>query len=525
MSHLHSRRDRRGSSPRLRDAGLPLAVLAAALGAYLATLAPGLTWAHSGADGGDLIAAARTLGVAHPPGYPLYLLLGKLFTWLPVGNVAYRLNLLSAVCAAGAASLLVLWVRAALREGQTRCETAAAWMAAGLLAFSRLYWSQAVIAEVYALNALLAMACLWLWWRWTRRPERAAPLIEGALLLGLGLGNHLTLILLALPCAVDVLARRERRPGWRQIGAALLAFLLGAAIYLYLPLRARGHPPINWGDPSTWRGFWWMVSGALYRHYVFALPLSHLPIRLATLAGDLARQFGPWGVALGLLGVWGLARRDRRALLVLGSIVALYAAYAVGYNTADSFVYLLPAYAIWAFWAGLGVAQAGEWLEIEAGKIARRPRYALAALVCALPLVSLGWNWRSVDLRRDREATDYLAAALEEAPPGAIVISASDAHTFALWYAQYGEGLRQDLLVLDRDLLPYAWYRGNTLPRYPDVVAPAEFADPQAWLAGLVAANLPTRAVLLADPDERLLAQYAAEPAGPLYRLIGERAP
>ena len=131
---------------------------------YVATLAPGLTFLHGGPDGGDLIAAAHTLGVPHPSGYPTYTLLAWLASHLPVGSIAYRVNLLSAVCAGLAAGLVCLSAQILLAHSPHRMALSAA---TGLtLAFSSLLWSQAVIAEVYALLTLFAALLLWLVLSW-----------------------------------------------------------------------------------------------------------------------------------------------------------------------------------------------------------------------------------------------------------------------------------------------------------------------------------------------------------------------
>ena len=160
---------------RIHRWGVPSLLSLVTFGVYPATLAPGLTWSHEGADGGDLITAAYTLGIPHPTGYPLYTLLGRLFSLLPVGNVAYRLHLMSATCAALTAFVFYAWVRGWLRRAlpslpELPC-TVASTAASLLLAFSRLLWSQALIAEVYALNALAVTSVLYLLWRWESAPE------------------------------------------------------------------------------------------------------------------------------------------------------------------------------------------------------------------------------------------------------------------------------------------------------------------------------------------------------------------
>ena len=156
--------------PGLEPTSRELAVVGAALGAlcltvYGFTLCPTV----AGGDSGELTTAAYTLTVAHPPGYPLWTLLGKLFTLIPYGSIAWRVNLLSAVCDAGAALLLFLAVARWTRN------TWSAFLAAGLFAFSPLVWRYALVAEVFALNNLFVSALLYLavlYWE-QRRPWTA----------------------------------------------------------------------------------------------------------------------------------------------------------------------------------------------------------------------------------------------------------------------------------------------------------------------------------------------------------------
>ena len=277
------------------------------LAVYCMTLAPTITWAHDGADGGDLITAAYTLGIPHPSGYPTYVLLGKLFTFLPVGDVAYRINLMSAVFAAATAALTYLTVLFLLAPAaNTVVKTIIAGAAALLLAFSHTFWSQAIIAEVYALNSFFVAAMVCLVTLWLRRsgdvPGRGDGLLwVASFVMGLSLGNHLSAALL-LP-GILFLAIKRGRVGVKSWLAMAGFFLLGLSVYVYLPLRATARPPVNWGDPRTWTGFWWVVSAEAYREYVLGLPLQYLPGRLSSWVNMLVQQFTWPGLALGLAGI------------------------------------------------------------------------------------------------------------------------------------------------------------------------------------------------------------------------------
>jgi hypothetical protein len=412
------------------------------LGVYLATLAPGLTWAHDSADGGELAAAAYTLGIAHPPGYPTYLLLAHVFTRLPVGEIATRTNLFSAVCAAGAAALLT-WVL--MRETHSPAASAGAGLA---LAFSPLLWSQATVTEVHALNGFFTALLLAL------ASSARGPFLTLAsgIVWGLSLGNHPT----ALFCGPLVVLALRRR-SW-ALGAAGIG--LGLAVYLYLPLRAAASP-INWGDPQTLDRFWWVLSGAPYRGFLFSLPLRYLPARLLAWAGLLTRQFTAVGLVAVALGAGALWTTERPLLAATGTTVALCSLFAIGYNTTDSYLYLMPALVCLGFWLGVGV----DWLTTTLAARVRWTAWVTGALAIALPLLALACRYPTLDLSSDRAARDFGDLVLEEAPTGAIILSRQDGHTFALWYSQYALGERRDVVVVDPALLGYDWYTAD-LPRW-----------------------------------------------------------
>ncbi|MEA3339294.1 MAG: DUF2723 domain-containing protein [Chloroflexota bacterium] len=434
------------SARRKTGVACAVAVGLIALTFYLATLAPGLTWAYDSADGGELAAAARTLGIPHPPGYPTYVLLAHLFTYLPVGEVATRTNLLSAVCAAGTAAILA-WTLA--RATRNWCAALGAGLA---LAFSPLLWHQAVVTEVHTLNALFTALLLILAVYVSAAPpgtsggNRTLAMALGATW-GLSLGNHLTALFCA-PLVILALWRLGRCGLWGMGGV-----VLGLLVYLYLPLRAAAEPPVNWGDPRTLARFWWMVSGGPYHQFVFSLPQAHLAQRLLAWLNLLARQFGWIGLPVLACGIAALSALDPPLLGATAATVTLCSGFAIGYDTTDSYLYLIPSLVCLGLWLGLG-------LDLLLEALSARPRWAwgAGALAILLPLAAGIWRVPTVDLSDDRAADTFKTAILAPAPPKAILLSQEDGSTFALWYFQYGLGYRQDVVVIDLDLLGYEWY-------------------------------------------------------------------
>ncbi|MGC9359096.1 MAG: protein O-mannosyl-transferase family [Anaerolineae bacterium] len=431
---------------------IPWLVAVLALTIYASTAAPDLTWAHHGADGGDLIAAAMTWGVPHPSGYPTYVLIGRLFALLPLGPLARRFNLLSATMAAIAAALAsAVSRRIATRNADDAVPSwwpVVAQVAGGtMVAFAPAIWSQALIAEVYTLHlallaGLLVMASI---------PYQLTDWQGLALgiLAGIGLGNHLTLAL-TLP-GVAILSWPKLTKRGRI--AAVAGTLLGLSIYAYVPLAASEIPPVSWGNAATLSGFWWLVSGQLYHRYALAASWPQVAQRLLAATGLWREQFGLWGVALAFPGIYGWIEGQRWRLLAgMGSIWLLVLAYAVTYETADSMLYLLPCYLVGALWIVAGANWLARVIAMETG-LRRRWIYLLVAtLLVAMPITRvIGW-YDSLDLSDDHEAEAWISETLDTLPKSAAFLSVEDRHTFALWYATYAQERRPDILVVDVDL-------------------------------------------------------------------------
>ena len=299
----------------------------------------------------------------HPPGYPTYTLLLRLFaTVVPIGDFAHRGNLMSAVLGSVSVALLYLvilqFARSLRPEGAEVVRIGSAAVGATLFAAAPLFWAQAVMTEVYTLNtvfvgALLLIATLVVTRREhlpARRTRQAMALF--GLLLGLGLGNHLTLLAVAVPLLVWL----GVSIGWRNVGSAwsVGALALGLGIYVYLPISAGRNPPVNWGDADTLGGIAWMLTGRAYQDYLFGAPLKSIPGQIVDLIALVFTQLNPLGIFLGLIALAPLWARDRWFLAMsLLSIVAL-GGYSLSFFTVDSEVITIPAFMLFSLWAGVG---------------------------------------------------------------------------------------------------------------------------------------------------------------------------
>ncbi len=496
---------------------LSLAVASAALAVYVATAAPGLTWEHWGADGGDLVTAARTLGVPHPPGFPTYTILAWLATHLPVGSIAYRVNMLSAITGASAVGFACAIAQFVQSPWQTRWLPAA--VASLSMAFAPLVWSQATISEVYAPALCFASLALLLAIVW-RRCGRNALLWASCLVCGLGLGVHLTLAI-ALPPAMMMLWPQRRI--WLRTGVlapCIVFFLVGLAAFAYLPAAASHESPVNWGAPSGWARLWWVVTGNPYRSLFLALPTSEAPARLREWASLLQRQLGSGGWLLALLGLVQMLRSDR-ALGVSSTLwVGATTLFAFFYNSPDSIVYLVPTMIVPALW----LSQALTCLLRRAERFGPTAAASITALALLLPASSLAFNREAMDLSQDRKCAIYADQVLQAVDRNAIVLAQDDSPTFVLWYALYAEGQRPDVAVVNTNLLGFDWYRHNLRQIYPQLEVPeppSADATDHEQVRELITHNYLKHAVFAVDPRNEWIQWFevAQVNGSPVFRI------
>ncbi|MBW7881601.1 MAG: DUF2723 domain-containing protein [Caldilineaceae bacterium] len=384
-----------------------------------------------------------TFGIAHPTGYPLYTVLGGLWTWLlPVGNWAWRTNLFSAVTAAATVALVFVLTRRLTRLETGKPDLWAGLAAAVVFGLGLVWWAQATVAEVYALHNLLVAAMLVTAIAAARTEvgnghhTSGRPLALLFLLLGLGLAHHRTVVLLVPGLAIYLLlcvpGIWRPRPVWALwLGALFLPLLL----YAYIPLRAAaGVHDLNNSYTNTWDGFWNHVLARGYTGFFAANALAQ-PRSPASWLALWLEQMGWAGVLLTLGGLAALRQRTTRSEVILLLIVLITnLLFALVYQVSDQEVFLIPAFMVAAVLAGYGLAALRQ--------ASRRP--LLATSIGALALVLLLWGpgrGPTVDRSQAWAVHDYAVDMAKVAfPPGSRVIGIEGELT-ALRYMQEAEGL------------------------------------------------------------------------------------
>ena len=460
--------------------GVGVLVSIISLTIYILTLAPTVTFI----DSGELAAVCSTLGIAHPTGYPVYTLIGRLFLLFPFSsNKVFQLNFLSALFAA----LTVLAIynvtshlqRNRGKENQEDVRQYAmvpftlltAGATALLLGFSKTFWSQALITEVYSLHAFFVSLIIMCVVTVAKNPseyhdeKRSVRFYAlGAYLFGLGMANHMTIIVLA-PACVYLLIAREGIGNFliKVIKILLPCFLLGLSSYLFLPIRSAAQPSLDWGNPETIGNFFRHLSGKQYQVWMFSsfdIALKQCGIFFKTLPA----QFSPFYIPLAFLGLWKLYRKNKRILWFTVIVFIFDLLYSINYDIHDIESYFLPCFIVTAIWIGMGFVQIGDVLTSKS----RVYQYALGGLTLLSPIVPLLSHYTDVDRHGDYFVHDYAHNLLKGVDHNSIIISRQwDFFCSPFYYFQYVEGVRPDVVLIEQELLRRSWYYPQLKRQYP----------------------------------------------------------
>ena len=417
---------------------------------YWLTLSPTI----NSFDSAELITGAYSLGIIHAPGYPLYLLIAHLATRLPWGEIPLNVNLLSAIFSSLAATVIFF---ASWRLSRSIWSSV---LAAMLLAFSRLFWSQAVIAEVYALNAFLIACVVLMAIIWYEQPSRR-NLIGLAFIVGLSLTHHPSSMLLLPGLVVLVLLRAsEARLTWRKAWPVLPAMMVPLLLYLYLPLRSAAGPPLDYvGDYfnvnlASIEGLLWMVSGRMFAEELFGRPILEGLSQLVFLSRQLWLNLVGGGLVLALYGLVSLRRRIGLAFF-LGGSAALIVTFFAFYDVVDSALMIHPALVLLAPPLALGTDRFVTQVLRPAVMQSTAQVWLLALLTVISVSVVVSANWRFADRSEDYSAYEFAQEVMEVVEPNALVLAQWTSAT-PLEYAQIVEGRRPDVEIIDRGLLGLA---------------------------------------------------------------------
>ncbi len=533
---------------------------AVVLAIYLATLAPTTAfW-----DTSEYIAAAYVLGIPHPPGNPLFVLLAHTFGAIPLPfSYAVRINLFAALTSALSAGLWFLvaerWMRNVVPARWPRLAAAAA----GILVSATMWtvWNQSTVNEkVYTVSLLSIALVTWLAVHWADDepgPHRDRWLILIAYVLALSSTNHMMGVLAAPAVAVYVLWTDWRvltRP-WVLAGI-VVAFLVGISLnYSFLPIRAAQFPAINEGEPV---GFFSQALSDVLNRVQYGKPSVFE--RQADFAAQLANywqyfswQFArDWGRAarfvtaiftvLGLVGAWALWVKDRRAALastaLIGTLTLLlvfYLNFKYGYSiyptqpdlpreVRERDYFFIGSFAAFGVWIAVGFgALVNGIVSFLRDRGTERGRWALATIALALAAVPLMGNRLTASRSGESMARDFAVDLLESVEPYGILITAGDNDTFPLWYAQEVEGVRRDVTLANLSLMNTRWHlrqlRRRNTPKFDPSTAAQLWREPPPSEPAIELKESPSSSAPAAPPAPLPADSGSAPPAGSVLSL------
>jgi hypothetical protein len=478
---------------------------------YIMTLAPTVTFE----DSGELITAAYRLGIPHAPGYPLFTMLGRLFTLLPIGTIAYRVNLMSAFFSSFSVMILtwtmihvIPMIFTPLEKDKNRSFYILLFVAlfTGLMfAASFELWEQSVITEVYGLNAfftslLLGLAVLW--FKTSHGSKREKIFYLMCYLTGLGLSNHYALILL-IPAILVLMVSHERRYllDLKRIAFGSVLFITGLLVYIYLPLASSRNPVMDWGNPETMHNFWLTITRHQYQVQE-TRSLLKLITQFSFYCKLILQQWWPVLLIPGIIGCIVLFMKNKSVglfmilfLITTGPLTT----YLTNFDISDPnpvvadenrtliTVFYIPSYMMITVLTGLGMFALLHWT---------RSRKYIQWTLYLMMAVILGWsvrlNYSQIDMSRYYFAEHYVQNLFTMTKPNGLVLTNYDPFYFTTTYYQYAEDQRNDLAIIDISLIKNSWYidwlrkhKGtfikpfeNELKPYEAIIRSAERGEP-----------------------------------------------
>ena len=441
---------------------------------YIVTLAPTVSWV----DSDELATASTLLKTAHPTGYPLFTILGKIFTFIPAGDEVYRLNLMSALISSAAIFVffnLMLFISTGLKLSDT-ARTDSKKMSSDiflnisltsslLLAFSRTFWGNANVVEVYSLHSFFLILLLYIFLKALNAADKDSNnymksryWLLFALMLGLSFANHMTTIFLLPGFAYLYFSEYGfSKAALKNLNYLAIPFLFALTLYLYLFVRA-DNTMLSWGHTFTFDNFIAHITGRQYNTAMFR-SAEDVKVQLSRFIGKYPKEFVYLNLLLIIPGLIELFNRSRKffyfTLILLASCILI----ASGYTIYDIYSYFLLCSIVTAVWNGFGILYIVKRFS-DAGRV-------LSYVLIFLFLIPLSYNYSENDKSRDYMVKDYVFNLFNSASHNSIVITNYN----PTYYFQYVKKVRPDIIFINRDYMYNKWYLNSLLETYPDIIS------------------------------------------------------
>jgi len=401
-------------------------------------------------DSGELTAAAFSLGIPHNSGYPLYSMLGKLFCLIPLGNIGFRMNLMSIFFSV----LTVVLVYTIIFR--LTASILASLVASALLAFTSLFWFQTVSAEVYPLHAFFVtlMIRVLLWWD-EKREFRILALF--VFITGLSFGNHMQTVMLA-PAVLFFIISGDRKSIFlvKHFSVLTTLFLLALSLYIYLPIRTHAGAAIHWGDPDTLNRFWAHVSAQSHRGaYVFSTGLQGYIERSSEYLKLLWSQWGiVWAIS-----IWGWLNLSSFRLRLFFVLVVIFDfIYTVFLNTISLEItpFGLQTLLVLAILFGVGLKSIFLWLD-QQKRVGVYTQRAVEVGCVAIPIFAFLLNMALCNQSANYTAYEHGVNIFRTVESGSTILLEDDNNVFPALYGRITENMGEGVTLFDRYNLFFKW--------------------------------------------------------------------
>ncbi|MGB5530311.1 MAG: DUF2723 domain-containing protein [Ignavibacteriaceae bacterium] len=464
---------------------------------YMFTLAPSVVQI----DSGELAAVQATLGIAHPTGYPLFTMLGYLFSLLPLPfTKIFQLNILAAIYCSAAIGVFTFTINYCLdnlssfkskvssqkeaakkekKKGKQQIDKAenneelsenkkllTAVFGGLILAFSRTFWFQSTSVEVYSLHLLLiTLIVLFLLKAYVSSFEKDSLInwLMFSFFLALGFTNHMTTLLILPGTAYLYFSRYKfNSASFRKLLIMILFFIpVLILVYSYLPIRATQNPLLNWGNTVDWERIYRHITGRQYQVWLF------------TSFDSAGKQFNHFfnilplefyaSLVLALIGLFVSIAKARKIFLFIFITFVFTVLYSINYDIYDIDSYFLLAFVMLAFFAAFGVLKLLEMKSL--------PKNIAIIIIAIVIVVQLFFNFIKANQSGVYTFEDYTKSVLNTLPENSIVFSYQwDYFISASYYYQFVEDYRRDVTIIDKELLRRSWYFNQINNHDPEVL-------------------------------------------------------
>lgn len=455
---------------------------------YILTLAPGVFFV----DSGELAVACIKLGIAHPTGYPLFTILGRVFSLIPSSEPIFILNFSSALFSS-IAVLIFFYLVSFFISLTDRFEKInpkkkkknifipetvnymISFSSSLILAFSFSFWNTANSIEVYNLHKIFLALLLFTFIKsnyfelFSKKSDSDTGKywILFAFLAGLSFTNHLSTMFLAIGMIYLYFASNGfNKESFRRLLYLIPLFVLGLSPYIYLFLRAE-YAPVAWGYPHNWENFVRHISGKQFSVWMFSSSDTMIK-QFNHFIEVYPRELSVFVLIIIIMGLIELYRADIKLFLFTLLIFVFTVLYSINYDIYDIDSYFIAAFFISVLWSGMGIKFIFKWIS-NMNFQENMKKYVMYLILIFLPGFLLFTNYGKSDESKNHFVKDYTFNVFNSAKQNSIIMSTQwDFWVSSSWYYQYVKGMRPDVMVVDKELFRRGWYLRHIKVHYPD---------------------------------------------------------